>query len=252
MEVAQLEPRAHRQPDGVVAGVAHGRPDGVVQHREQHVHTARRQHQQQHDVAVEDHLLQRMHGQSRPGADVHVAVMPGVDVLVHQAPVQQPVTGPEVQDRPDGDQTEQHHEPDRVVAEGPVPDDPVGVGPPGQRLPGGGGQHHRDQHNVAGPDLQNPPQPQRLGLGQPWPGELAGLCTDGVHFAARSGVWSASGTMRDWAQAVWMNSTQLPSGSSTMAMVTPGRTSSRGHTMGRPAASQSATTAAMSSTVMVK
>ena len=49
-----------------------------------------------------------------------------------------------------------------------------------------------------------------------------------------------------------MNSTQLPSGSSTMAMVTPGRASAWGHTTGAPAASQSATAAAMSSTVMVK
>ena len=49
-----------------------------------------------------------------------------------------------------------------------------------------------------------------------------------------------------------MNSTQLPSGSSTMAMVTPGRISRRGHTIGVPAASQSATAAAMSSTAIVK
>lgn len=71
---------------------------------------------------------------------------------------------------------------------------------------------------------------------------------------SRRHAWRAASAqaVRARGHGAWMNSTQLPSGSSTMPITTPGRTSVRGRTIFCPAACTALSTSSRLWTVMVQ
>ena len=137
------------------AGVAGGGAQPGVHEVEYCVDGVRRDHPVHEHAGEVDQVLDRVHGQPRPGADVDVAVVQVVRDLVERLPVRPPVRPVEVH-LPD-EQDRDHHQ--RAVGDagrGP-PLDPrqpaVAVHPQGHRLVGGpdaGAGDQRPEHVVPG------------------------------------------------------------------------------------------------------
>lgn len=100
--------------DFVKAGMAYCRPQASLKGVEHHVQRVTGYDDMDQYTAEVQQVFHRMHGHSRPGADIHVLVVKVMHTIVEWFPMYQAMNPVEMEITPEGDQRHGQAEPDGV------------------------------------------------------------------------------------------------------------------------------------------